>query len=357
MDTKKKFSKKMLIVTISIGVVIVCSSFKMIYNSLCHETTDDAQIDGNIIPLRTTVTGYIDKICFSDNQRINKGDTLIVFNTVSLKSQIDQEQAQVLTAQAELEACKKQISASEFNEVVAGFNAESAKEGIIVAKAHAWQAGKEYQRIEKMHIAGAATQQTYDNAKAAYEVTNAQVGASCKQFNALQAEQSTTHLQTNVHYVQIRQAIAHIKQANAQLIFAKDQYKHAFIIAPCNGIISKKSIEIGQFVPSGTALASVINLSDIWITANFKETQLNKMKVGQSVNISVDAYPGLKLIGKVESFCGATSSRFSLLPAENSTGNFIKITQRVPVRIYILNKKNQKLLLPGMNAIVSVKTK
>jgi len=355
-SSKKKVSKKIIYLAILIGVVVLCSGSKMVYESLCHETTDDAQVDGNIIPLRTTVTGYISQIRFTDNQQVKMGDTLVIYDTTSLKAQVMQAQAQILAAQAELQSCKKQVSASEFSEIAAGYNSGSAKENIAMAKAKEWQAQKEYQRIEKMNRDGAATQQTLDNTKATYQVAAAQLAAAQKQFDASNAEKSTTRSQTSVHSTQVSQAIAHIKQAQAQLALAQDQYKHAFIIAPCNGIVSKKSIENGQFVPSGTALASIINLSDIWVTANFKETQLNKMKPGQSATVEIDAYPGLKLEGKVESFCGAAGNKFSILPAENATGNFIKVTQRIPVRIHISNN-NEKALLPGMNANVSVKIK
>ncbi|MCK9159036.1 MAG: HlyD family secretion protein [Bacteroidaceae bacterium] len=365
MDTKKKLtkslnkkiSKKMLFLVSVLGIVVVCSGFEMAYHSWCSESTDDAQIDGNIIPLRTTVTGYISEIRFIDNQKVKKNDTLVVFDTVSLKALVAQAEAQVLAAQAELQSNRKQISASEFSEIAANFTKCSAKENISVAKAHEWQARQEYQRIEKMFKEGAATQQTLDNAKTSYQVTSAQLGASCRQFDALKAQESTTHSQTNIHHIQVKLAMAHIKEAQAQLALADDQYKHAFITAPCDGTISRKNIQIGQFVSSGTALASLISLSDIWITANFKETQLNNMVAGQTAEIKIDAYSGLRLTGKVESFCGATGSKFSILPAENATGNFIKVTQRVPVRICINNKNCKKLLIPGMSAVVSVKTK
>jgi len=350
-------SKKMLVTVIAVGIVILCSGFKMVYDSWSRETTDDAYIDGNIIPLRTAVTGYIDKVLFQDNQKVAKGDTLIIFDTVGLRSQIMQVEAQVASAQTELESCKKQILASEYGETAANFNAGSAKENVAESHVKVWQAQKDFQRIEKMYKSGAATQQTYDNIKATFQMARAKERALDKQFDAMTTQKSTTHLQTNIHYTQLKQALAHIKQAYAKLTQAKDQYKHAFITAPCNGIISKKNVEVGQFVPSGTALASLIDTSDLWITANFKETQLDDMKAGQCAEVKVDAYPGLKLTGKIESFCAATNSKFSLLPAENTTGNFIKITQRIPVRIHLSNAHNQESLFPGMSAVVSVKTK
>jgi membrane fusion protein (multidrug efflux system) len=357
MKTIKMKSKKMLMAAIAVGVVILCSGSKIAYDDWCQETTDDAYIDGNIIPLRTAVTGYVNKVLFHDNQEVKKGDTLVIFDTVGLKSQIMQSEAQVASAETELESCKKQILASKYGETTADMNAGSAKENVSEVKVKVWQAQNDFQRIEKMYKSGAATQQTYDNMKATLQIAKAQERASSKQFDAMTTQEAATHLQTNIHCTQLKQALAHIKQAYAQLALAKDQYKHAFVTAPCNGIISKKNIEAGQFVPSATALASLINTSEIWIIANFKETQLDDMKSGQPVEIEIDAYPGLKLKGKLESFCAATNNKFSLLPAENATGNFIKVTQRIPVHINIVNKNDNKLLLPGMNAVVSVNTK
>ena len=357
MKAIKVKSKKMLTVIIAIIAIILCLGLKMIYNSWSHESTDDASIDGNIIPLRTSVTGYIEKVRFHDNQKVTKGDTLIIFDTVALKSQITQAEAQVISAQTELEACKKQIAASGYGEITAGFNAGSAKENVAQANVKVWQAQKDFQRIDKMYKSGAATQQTYDDVKATWQMAKAQEMSLGKQFEAMKTQKSSTHLQTNIHYTQLKQAVAHIKQAEAQLTQARDMYKHAFVTAPCNGIISKKDIEVGQFVPSGTALASLINTADLWITANFKETQLDDMKVGESADIKIDAYPGLTLTGRIESFCAATNSKFSLLPAESTTGNFIKITQRIPVRIRLSHSQHKEMLFPGMSAFVSVKTK
>jgi membrane fusion protein (multidrug efflux system) len=354
---KKKISRKVILAGVITGIVILGIVFMLGYSSWCHESTDDAQIDGNVIPLRTMVTGYISQVRFTDNQKVKRGDTLIVYDTVSLSAQVAEAQAQVLAAQAELLSCKKQVSASEFGEIVAGLNSGSAKENIMVAKAKSWQALRDYQRKEKMNANGAATQQALDAAKAAWQIAAAQLAASEKLYGSSMAQMSTVRSQTHIHSIQIRQAVAHIKEAQAQLLLAEDQYRHAFIMAPCDGVVSKKTIEPGQFVPSGMALASIIDLSDIWVTANFKETQLNRMRFGQNVTVTVDAYPGLRLKGKVESFCGATGNKFSILPAENATGNFIKVTQRLPVRIRISVYKGVKRLLPGMSTVVSVKVR
>ncbi|GAA6529052.1 secretion protein HlyD [Segatella asaccharophila] len=354
---KKKISRTVIYMGAIAGIIVLGLVLKLGYDSWCHESTDDAQIDGNIIPLRTMVTGYISQVRFTDNQKVKRGDTLVVYDTASLSAQVMEARAAVLAAQTELLSCKKQVSASEFSEIVAGLNSGSVKENITMARAKAWQALRDYQRKEKMSKNGAATPQALDAAKAAWQIADAQLAASEKSYESSMAQVSTIRSQTHVHSIQIRQAVAHIKQAQAQLLQAEDQYRHAFITAPCDGVVSKKVIEPGQFVPSGMVLASIIDLSDIWVTANFKETQLGRMQLGQRAVVTVDAYPGLRLKGKVQSFCGATGNKFSILPAENATGNFIKVTQRLPVRIHISNYSRTRRLLPGMSTEVSVKTR
>ena len=356
-SSKKKISNKAIYIGSVLGLIVLFFSIKMGYHSLCYETTDDAQIDGNVIPIRTMVTGYIRQIRFVDNERVKMGDTLVVYDTTSLKAQVVDAQAQVLAAQTELQSCKMQVSASEYNEMMAESNSGSAMDNIYVAKARLWLARQEYCRFQKMNKDGASTEQTLDNMKTTYQVAIAQLAVAKKQFDASTAQVSTNRSQTTIHSIQAKQALAHIKRAQAQLAFAEDQYHHAFILAPCDGIVSKKSVELGQFVPSGMALASMINLSDIWVTANYKETQLDDIKSNQQAVVTVDAYPGLMVKGYVESFCGATGAKFAILPAENATGNFIKVTQRIPVRIKIGKIRGLKEFLPGMNVVVSVKTK
>lgn len=154
-------------------------------------------------------------------------------------------------------------------------------------------------------------------------------------------------------------AKAQIKQREAELTLAKKQLSYATVLAPCNGVVTKRAIQEGQYVTTGQSLCVVIDNENYWITANFKETQLEKMKIGNEVEIELDAYPDLKLTGKVQSYSGATGAKFSLLPPDNSTGNFIKITQRFPLRISIDNFPKEKAteIFPGLSVFVKVKVK
>jgi membrane fusion protein (multidrug efflux system) len=354
---KMKTKKIILIVSLSIIVVLAIAA-KMGYNAWSHESTDDAQIDGNIIPLKTTVTGFVKEIRFKENQEVKKGDTLIVFDTTDLLAQINQSKAQLAAAWSDLETSKDQVAASCFNQNAATFNTGSAKDNIGAASAKAWEAERNYKRISGMFIKGAATQQSLDNAKTSFDVAKSQLAAARQQYCAAGEQKKTIGSEVSVHHSQIKSALAKIRQVESQLVLVKNQYDHAFVIAPCDGVISKKNVESGQFVASGSPLASLIDVSDVWVTANFKETQLNDIVPGQSVNIQIDAYHGKTVPGIVQSFCGAAGTKFSILPAENATGNFIKVTQRIPVRIAILKDKNwKKPLLPGMSVVVAVKTR
>ena len=154
-------------------------------------------------------------------------------------------------------------------------------------------------------------------------------------------------------------AKAQIKQREAELILAQKQLSYATVIAPSSGVVTKRSIQLGQYVTMGQSLCVIIDTENYWVTANFKESQLGKMKIGDEVEIELDAYPDLKLVGKIESYSGATGAKFSLLPPDNSTGNFIKITQRFPLRISLDNfpKERATDIFPGLSAFVKVKVK
>jgi membrane fusion protein, multidrug efflux system len=356
-ETQKRLSVKAIFLIIAVSVIILGIGTIAIYSVWSHESTDNAQINGDIIPLRTTITGFVRQIRFNENGQVKKGDTLVLFDTVDLVAQVKQAEAQLNAAQTEFESSRKQVTASSFSNNQADFSSNSVKENIKVASSRQWQANSDFERVKKMFAQGAATQQAFDNAKTSLEMANAQLNAAKEQYQASDAQKLTVHSQFDIHNLQVKLTEARIRQAQAQLTLTLTQYSRAFVTAPCNGIVSNKNVNVGQMVPAGTPLATLINISDLWVSANFKETQLTDMVLGQAAEIKVDAYPGLKLSGKVESFCGGTGAKFSILPAENATGNFIKVTQRVPVRISILTRESQKLLLPGMNVVVSIKTR
>jgi membrane fusion protein (multidrug efflux system) len=189
------------------------------------------------------------------------------------------------------------------------------------------------------------------------DVAQAQFNSATNQYKASAAQSSGVRSQAEGQKSMISLAEALVKQRQAELTLAETQLTYTKILAPCDGLVSKRSVDDGQFITTGSPVCSEIDNQHLWITANFKETQVNRLRPGQRVEVSIDAYPSLHIVGKVESFIGATGAKFSLLPPDNSTGNFVKIVQRVPVRISLngLSKKQTAMLFPGLSAFVSVK--
>jgi membrane fusion protein (multidrug efflux system) len=327
-----------------IVIIILIFSIKYIVHNVTHESSDNAQIDGNIIPMRIKAGGYIVDIRFGENQLVKKGDTLAIVDTIDIKAQVEQ-------AEARLESALIAVQTNQTGKQSATFSTEAAEENISSAKAKLWQAESDFNRIESMYKKGAATPQTYDAAKSGLDMAKAQ-------YKALTAQKATAGTQITAQNFQIQMAEARVKEAKAQLVSSRYLLDNCYIIAPCNGIVSKKSVEKGQLCLAGTAIAMLIDLDNLWVTANLKETQLDNINHGAVVNISIDAYPEIEMTGEVESIAGATGPKFALLPADNATGNFVKVTQRVPVRIAIKHTKNEKKqqLVPGMNVVVDIKT-
>lgn len=353
--TDKKNNKKKILIAVFAVIAIVVAIF--IFTGGGTETTDNAQIEARIIPVRSSVNGYVKEILFEDNQEVHKGQLLIVIDDTEYKTRVAQAEAALENARANLKAARSNASASDMNASAAFFSAETTEENIHSAKARLTKVKSDYKRIRNMFEAKAATQSELDNVTAELDVAQAQYDAAVKQLKASEAQSQGVRSQANGQQSMIALAEALVRQREAELKLAQTQLDYTTIEAPCDGVVSKRSIEIGQYITLGTPMCSAIDNTDLWIVANFKETQLESMRPGQPVTIKIDAYPHMHITGKVNSFVGATGARFSLLPPDNSTGNFVKIVQRVPVKITLnhLDKQQLKQLFPGLSAFVSVK--
>jgi membrane fusion protein (multidrug efflux system) len=350
--SRMKFVIGGIIIAVVVGIVI----FMIGGNT---ESTDNAQLDANIIPIRSSITGYVKEVLFEDNQEVKKGQLLVTIDDTEYKAKVAQAEAALENAKANLNAVKSNAMASNQNASAAMFTTESTQETINSAKARLNKAKEDNKRTKNMFAAKAATQSELDNSNAELEVAQAQYDAALKQLKVSQSQSAGVRSQAMGQVSLISLAEALIRQREAELKLALTQLDYATIEAPCDGIVSKRSIEVGQYVSTGQAVCSAIDNSSLWVSANFKETQLENMRIGQPVEIKVDAYPHIKLSGKLNSFVGATGAKFSLLPPDNATGNFVKIVQRVPVKItiYHLTKEEMKILFPGLSAYVSVKVK
>ncbi|MFA6083335.1 HlyD family secretion protein [Mucilaginibacter sp.] len=340
-ETKKKPNK---VVPIILGVLllggIIFGIKEYIYYSK-HIDTDDAQIDGDISPVVARVGGYVDSIMFEENTHVNKNQLLVKIDDRDYKVKLEQAQAAQVGASAGINVGESQISTT-------AANSSSARAQVASAAARLEKVEKDYQRYANLVKDGSVTQQQFDQAKADLDVARATYNAAKDEYKAAQQQIATSRSQLKV-------TNTGVSQKQVDIDYAKLQLTYTDVKAPSSGLVSKKNVQIGQLVQAGQTLFSIVNDNSIYITANFKETQLDEMKNGQKVDIEVDAYPDLKLEGSVYNFSPATGAKFSLLPPDNATGNFVKVVQRVPVKIKINgSKEDLSKLRPGMSVKVSV---
>lgn len=343
-EPKKKPNK---VLPIILGIVLIGGIIfgikEYIYFSK-HVDTDDAQIDGDISPVVARVGGYVDSIYFQENQHVNADQVLVKLDDRDYKVKLEQAIYAQKSASAGVGVGQSQIYTTASNSAV-------AKAGVVSAGAKLDQVSKDYARYANLVKDGSITQQQFDQAKSDLEVAQANYKAAQDQYKAALQQIGTSKSQLTV-------TNSGVVQRQADVDFAKLQLSYTTIKAPASGIVSKKNIQLGQLVQAGQTLFSVVNDNSIYITANFKETQLDKVVAGQKVDIEVDAYPELKLQGEVYNFSPATGAKFSLLPPDNATGNYVKVVQRIPVKILIhADKDVMAKLRPGMSVNVSVITK
>jgi membrane fusion protein, multidrug efflux system len=343
-NTQKKPRK--LVFPIILGLVLVGALIFTVKEYVflqSHEETDDAQVDGDISPIIARVSGYVTKINFVDNQHVNAGDTLVILDDRDYKIKLDQAVAAQVAAQKNVAAFGAAISEARSNIAVQQANIEQAQ-------VHLWKATQDYERYKNLYDDHAITKAQLDEATADKESAQAALDAAKSQVPVIDKRINTSKEQTMA-------TASIIDTRKADVEYAALQLTYTVITAPASGIVSKRNIQLGQLVQAGSPLFSVVHDS-LYITANFKETQLSDIKDGQKVDIRVDAFDKQVVPGTIESFSGATGAKFSLLPPDNATGNFVKVVQRVPLRIRIdADSSVLRRLRPGMSVDVTVHTK
>lgn len=334
-----------------------------------HETTDDAQIDGDVNPVIPKAGGYVKAIRFRDNQLVKEGDTLVVLDDADYRIRVAQAEAALQSAMASAGVTRSNVGvasatvqSSQASVLTARNQVATAQANVTAAQARARKATQDFERYGRLLAEKTVPQQQFDAVQAERDAAQAQLQAAQAQLQTAQAQVNAAGTQTGVTNSQRRAsegqisvAQAAVKQRQAELDLANLQLSYTIVRAPVSGVVSKRAVQIGQLVQAGQALCSVVGNSALWVTANFKETQLKQMHPGQAVAINVDAFEGEKLVGHVGSFAGATGAKFTLLPPDNATGNYVKVVQRIPVRIDLA--KNSPLyakLRPGMSATVAV---
>jgi membrane fusion protein (multidrug efflux system) len=396
-------------IRIAIGAVLIAvlATSAWLWATAGRETTDDAQVDAHVTPIAARVGGTVIDVSVKENQQVEAGTVLAVLDPRDYQVALEKARAELATAEADAAVAKVNVpitstaatsnvstarggveqaeaSVDQAQRGIEGANARlvTAQARQRQAEANATRTAKDVERFKGLLAKDEISQQQYDAAVAAADgaraaadsarsqVQEAQSGIQVAQSQLAQARagssQATAQLQNaqsapqQVEAIRARAASADAKvmQQRAAVQQAELNLQYAIVKAPTKGIVSKKGIEVGQVVQPGQPLMTLIPLEDVWVTANFKETQLRGMRPGQPAIVEVDAYGGREFKGHIESLAAATGSRFSLLPPENATGNFVKVVQRVPVHIAIDEKQDaQQLLRPGMSVTAKVYTR
>jgi len=302
------------------------------------------------------VSGYIADIRVQDNQQVHKGDTLVVLDDRDFRLRVNEAEAALSAAENNASVADAGISVADANVLSAQSNINTIDARIEAARINLWRAEQDFNRYDNLIKDHSITQQQYEQALAAKQTAE-------KQLEILQAQKdnasSQTHVvrtQKDVTTGQASAAKTSIAQRQAELDLARLNLSYTIITAAIDGQVSRINLQPGQMVQAGQALFNIVEDNEKWVVANFKETQLNKMIIGQKVTITVDAFPEHEFEGRVASFSPATGSKFSVLPADNASGNFIKVVQRLPVKIEFTQPADSSLrrLKAGMNVTADV---
>lgn len=308
--------------------------------------TDNAQVKRHIVPVNSRVQGYIKEIRFAEYQHVNEGDTLLIIDDSEYLYRLAQAEANYANAVAGKVITGSTISTTQNNLSV-------SDAGIEEIKVRLENAATNLRRYKNLLEQESVTQDQYDRMKTEYDATKAKYDMLVrqKQSTALVGQEQTNRLSQNE---------ANIKQAKAALDIAQLNLSYTIIVAPRSGIVGRKDLQVGQLIQPGQSIVSVVDDSDVWVIANYKEKQTKNISIGDNVDISIDAVPNVRFKGKITAMSQATGSAFSLVPTDNATGNFVKIEQRIPIRIELTGENSTESLerlKAGMSAEVYIQSK
>lgn len=336
---KKLTYNTVIVCLLAAGLIYVCSRF-------FHpgvEYTDNAQVKQHITPVNTRVQGFIQRICFDEYKPVHKGDTLVIIEDTEFRLRLAQAEADLANALAGQEATTAGIATTQNN-----LSVNDA--GIAEVRVQLENARRELERYKKLLAEDAVTRQQYDNIATAYEATKAR-------YEQVSRVKHSTSLTKNEQTHRLGQNEAAVRLAQAAVELARLNLSYTVITATCDGVTGRKDIHEGQLVQPGQTMVDIVDGTDLWVIANYRETQLPHIHEGDRVTLTADAVPGITYTGTVESISDATGAAFSLIPQDNATGNFVKVEQRVPVRISLAGNDPErlKLLRTGFNVECKVK--
>jgi membrane fusion protein (multidrug efflux system) len=391
-----KDNSKKKIIAIVVVLILVVGALFFYWRSTFTEDTDDAQVDGNLYQVSSRVSGQVVHVDVEEEQTVHKGDPIAEIDPKDYQVALEQAEADLADAQAEyqqavvnvpitnvsvattLQTSGSDVLGTQASVEQAQAQAQAAVARVQSAKAQALKSQLDVDRYTPLVAKDVISKQQYDAAVAQATADQGALEEAQREVNADQANvqmmrQKLAQSQSNenqnrkngpkqiaVQEARAQAAEASVKQAQAKVDQAKLNLSYTKVVAPIDGIVSKKSVAVGANLSVGQSLMTIVPLTDLWVTANFKETQLKQMKVGQEVDIEVDALGGRKFKGKVQQIGGATGSSLSLFPPENATGNYVKVVQRIPVRINFTNldqENKDEALRIGMSVEPSVRVK
>lgn len=353
---KKKTNKTFLIILIVVLVVGGGFGTKSYVHSLHHEETEDAQVETNINPVIPRISGYIAEVRVNDNQHVQKGDTLLILDDREMKVKLQQAEATLATAKSSLGSARATTVAAKANVATSQASVAAADAQIEAAKVNVWRATEDYKRYANLIKDHSITQQQYEQALAAKQTAEKQLQILQRQKTQASRESNAVASQSTATGSQVNIAEATIKERETELAQAKLNLSYTVITASEDGTVSKVNVREGQYVQGGSSLFSIVRDNVKWVVANFKETQLENIREGEKVLVTADAFPGHEFEAQVSSFSPATGAKFALLPPDNASGNFVKVVQRLPVKIEFTNSQDSLIsrLRAGLNVNVDV---
>jgi membrane fusion protein (multidrug efflux system) len=352
----KKRSKVFLIILILMIIAGAWFGISKYTYAKHHEDTDDAQIEADIIPIIPRVSGYVKEIRVKDNQQVHKGDTLIIIDDRDLRINLLQAEAALTTAESN-------VNASRANTTAARSGINTSKEGvatvdaqIAAAQVTLTRATQDYDRYANLIKDHSITQQQFEQAQASKDLAEKQLLILQQQKRQASSQTGVVSSQSNATAQTVSVAQSIVKQKEVEVEDAKLKLSYTVITAPENGRASRVNVQEGQLLQQGQSTFDIVRSTQIWVVANFKETQIRKMAIGQKVVVTADAFPKHEFEAEVASFSPATGAKFSLLPPDNASGNFVKVVQRLPVKIIFTNPSDSLMsrIMPGMNVDVDV---
>lgn len=338
---KKLIYNVFILALIATGIFYVCSRFIHLGSV---EFTDDAQVRRQMTPVNSRVQGFISRVCFKEYQHVRKGDTLAVIEDSEFRLRVAQAEAQYATATA-----GHSVTSTSVN--TAASNIQVSDAGVEEARVRMENARKELERYRNLLADKAVTAQQYDNVETAWRSAKARY----EQMSRMRTTSSLVHTEQTGR---LSQSEAAIRLAKAQVDLARLNLSYTVITAPCDGYTGRKEVLEGQLIQPGQPIVSIVNSDEVWVIANYRETQLSNIKPGAEADIEVDAIREVTYKGRVERLSEATEAQYSLIPSSNSAGNFVKVEQRVPVRIVFTGDNNpadMELLRSGLNVECSIK--